>query len=77
MLLIAILIWQFIEYEPISGPVWALTVNWLITGTGLIIILGWAIYALIKDGKNALRPNNIWGPALQKHREEWIAMKQK
>ena len=46
VLLIGILIWQFVEYVPIEGPGWAITVNWLITATGLIIIVGWMIYSV-------------------------------
>ena len=46
VLLIGILIWQFVEYVPIEGPGWALTVNWLITATGLVIIVGWMIYSV-------------------------------
>ena len=76
-MLIAILIWQFAEYEPIEGPGWAVAVNWLITGTGLVIIIAWFIYEVARNGKGAFKPSKTWGPALQKHREEWIAMKQK
>ena len=52
VLLIGILIWQFVEYVPIEGPGWAITVNWLITATGLVIIVGWMLYSVSSQ--------NIW-----------------
>ena len=30
---------------------------------------------IIKNGRGAFKPTSVWGPALQKHREEWIQMK--
>lgn len=78
VLLIAILIWSFVELENLDLPDWALAINWLITITGLIFIFGWAIYAVVKHGvKDALKPEPYWGPALQKHRDEWIKLKEK
>ena len=32
-------------------------------------------FKIIKNGRGAFKPTSVWGPALQKHREEWIQMK--
>ncbi|XP_077984247.1 sodium- and chloride-dependent glycine transporter 1-like [Glandiceps talaboti] len=80
-LLLGVLIYTFIDYQPLPGyPYWAdPVIAWMITTACICPLFLYMVYhLLVKESGpsfverliNSIRPNGKWGPMLERHRRE-------